>query len=167
MGAALLAYIDREHATIVLDPNVRPGSRVDLRGEAVLLHTTGVGHATEAAAECAAVLRDQGWRVKVRHAPDLAEQALREFVTAERRQRQIEMQRRAAALQIGPPPAGIEQPEPVESTRVRAPRQFRLRRCAICGVVRKVEGQHRRLTGHDLWEFIDAQDPEGSPAVTG
>jgi hypothetical protein len=65
VGAALVAVVDRARRRVTLDPGVRPGARLAYDGEAVLLHTTSLGHAGETASYLAGLLRRSGWSVTV------------------------------------------------------------------------------------------------------
>lgn len=57
--------VDRAGRRVRLDPQVRAGARLAYDGEAVLLHTTSLGHCGETADYLARVLRRSGWDVTV------------------------------------------------------------------------------------------------------
>lgn len=160
MGAALVAFIDREHGKIVLDPNVRPGDRLDARGEAVLLHTTAMGHPSELAQDCAATLRHQGWRVAVRAVPDLVhENELARWLSEQRGQSRSEPVAIEAKPEVEPTPVRPEAEQPSQTRRLR---NLRVRYCGTCKGDYRSLGQHQRSNGH-TGEYFPASDTSTPP----
>lgn len=137
------------------------GACLNFDREAVLLHTTSLGHCGETAADVARVLRSNGWRVKVRETDYLKPTvvSLGGFASLG-----------AFADQTGPVLSDEpERPEPTEDvvpTKALRPdglpeRGFKMV-CLVCGhttsrQARHVES-HRRNRGHDQFVEVPSAD---------